>query len=490
MKRLYVYLFVALFSSVVTAQDAHYWTEQFGTKSMLLSNSVVGVVEDLGAVFYNPARLGLVDNPAFVISGKVYELNKVTIHNATGDDPNATKRNNKFGGGPSLVAGTFSVKGWDNHHFAYAFLTRRRMDTNISGGAENYGQLIEVLPGEEYFSGSINTNKKFNEEWMGGTWSYSGNDKFSIGVTGFLNIRDQNASGVTQLQAYNHTDVALYQNRKSYSFKNYGLLFKIGLAAELDPVQIGLTITTPTIGLKGEGTFNYEQYLAGVGSEDAIYVRNNQSGVNCNYKTPFSVAVGVGVELWGGKLMGSGEYFHKINNYTIMQGETFTGQSTGTDITPMLQDKLSSVINFGVGYNYVFNEHISGYLSYSTDYSAAVNSNKNLDDYSMDLQSSTFFSNINHYGGGVVLDFPRADITLGATLASAKYPISQPIDFPDGDGGSIVDPDKYSDVSWNRWRFIVGISVPFVNEAAKRLEDKLTKKLQKKQRDKPKKKDQ
>ena len=70
------------------------------------------------------------------------------------------------------------------------------------------------------------------------------------------------------------------------------------------------------------------------------------------------------------------------------------------------------------------------------------------------------------------MNFTRADITLGTTLAKSKYQILQPIDFPDGDGGSIVDPNKYSDVSWNRWRFIIGISIPFLNNVAKTLEDK------------------
>jgi len=472
MKVLYVFLLWVYFLGSVSAQDAHYWTEQFGTKSMLLSNSVVGVVDDLGAVYYNPARLGLADNPAFVISGKVYELNKQTIHNATGDDPNATKRTNKFGGAPSLVAGTFSIKGWDNHHFAYAFLTRRWMDSKISGGIDSYGELVEILPGEEFFSGAINAGKNFNEEYIGGSWSYSGNEKFSIGVTGFLNIRDQSASVMTQLQAYNYSDLVLYQNRKAYSFKNYGILFKLGFAADLDPVQLGLTITTPTIALKGNGTFSYEQYLAGVSSEEVVYVRNIQEGVESIYKTPFSIAAGLGFKLWGGKIMCTGEYYHKIANYSIMQGSAFEGQSTGLEITPQLEDQLSSVFNIGVGYNFVISEQINGYLSYSTDYSAAVNSNNNFDDFSMDLQASTFFSNINHYGGGIVMNFTRAEITLGTTLAKAKYQILQPIDFPDGDGGSIVDPNKYSDVSWNRWRFIIGISIPFLNNVAKTLEDK------------------
>ena len=33
------------------AQEAHYWSEQFGNRSMLLGGAVIGSVFDLGAVF-------------------------------------------------------------------------------------------------------------------------------------------------------------------------------------------------------------------------------------------------------------------------------------------------------------------------------------------------------------------------------------------------------------------------------------------------------
>ncbi len=54
-----------LLISRLTAQDGHYWTQQYGTRSMLLNGSVIGGVEDLGAVYYNPARLSQIDNPVF-----------------------------------------------------------------------------------------------------------------------------------------------------------------------------------------------------------------------------------------------------------------------------------------------------------------------------------------------------------------------------------------------------------------------------------------
>ena len=45
------------------AQDAHYWTNQYGTTGNLLGGAVVGSVVDLSAVFYNPGAVGLIQDP-------------------------------------------------------------------------------------------------------------------------------------------------------------------------------------------------------------------------------------------------------------------------------------------------------------------------------------------------------------------------------------------------------------------------------------------
>ena len=63
----------------VRAQDGHYWTENYGNKSMLLSGTVNASVNDLGAVYYNPGRLGQIENPAFVINAKVYEWRTLKV---------------------------------------------------------------------------------------------------------------------------------------------------------------------------------------------------------------------------------------------------------------------------------------------------------------------------------------------------------------------------------------------------------------------------
>lgn len=72
--KLFIIAIIFILASVTAfTQDGHYWTQQYGTRSMLLSGSIIGGVNDLGAVYYNPARLPQITAPAFLLSADVYE---------------------------------------------------------------------------------------------------------------------------------------------------------------------------------------------------------------------------------------------------------------------------------------------------------------------------------------------------------------------------------------------------------------------------------
>lgn len=142
------------------AQDGHYWTQQYGTKSMLLSGSVIGGVEDLGAVYYNPARLSVIANPAFLLSASVYEYNKLSITDAFGSSTSAAKA--EVRGVPSLAAGTFKLKFLPNHFFAYAVMSRQLSDLSTSYSNEVTQDVFTTLPGNEIFSGELGYTYKGN----------------------------------------------------------------------------------------------------------------------------------------------------------------------------------------------------------------------------------------------------------------------------------------------------------------------------------------
>ena len=61
------------------AQDANYWTHQYGSRSTLLGGAVIGSVLDLSATYYNPGALSLIDEPDVLLAAKVFEYPNYTI---------------------------------------------------------------------------------------------------------------------------------------------------------------------------------------------------------------------------------------------------------------------------------------------------------------------------------------------------------------------------------------------------------------------------
>ncbi|NPA37261.1 MAG: hypothetical protein GXO47_10480 [Chlorobi bacterium] len=466
------------------AQDAHYWTEQYGTKSMLLSNSVVGSVEDLGAVYYNPGRLGLIENPALLLSAKIYQISKLSIKDAVGEGWNINKSN--FGGVPSLTAGTFKFKKLPKHKFAYSFLTRSTADDDFSTRSDTYGDVVDILPGEEYFNGETTFRKKIREDWMGVTWSLALNPRLGIGVSTFFTTKKQEAYNqviINSLSENNEIDV--YTNIKRYSFNNYGLIWKMGVSYVHSRFRFGLTVATPTLSLKGSGKFEYRHIFTGI-QEDAAYTHFYQDNLDLTYRSPFSVAAGISSRIFKGTIHMSGEYFGKISKYDQMATDPFEDRITGEEHTLTLYNELNSVFNFGIGYDIRLNKKLSAYISYSTNKSAAVSSGNNSDEQTYDILASTFNSDINNFGLGVVMNFNETNITLGATYAYASFDIKRPVDFPDdeSDRNIILDPEAYSSIDWQRWRIIVGISIPFLKDVARKFENEWESKWKDKKKNK------
>ena len=121
--------------------QGYYNQESFGNRSILLSGNVTGSVDDLGMLYYNPARLALVNEPNFTINAKAFQLKSLNIQNVFGRNNKLSESN--FEGLPSMVAGTFKVGKSEKHKFAYAILSRNNSDTNLGFSREIDTEILE-----------------------------------------------------------------------------------------------------------------------------------------------------------------------------------------------------------------------------------------------------------------------------------------------------------------------------------------------------------
>ncbi|MBL7864058.1 MAG: long-chain fatty acid transport protein [Cyclobacteriaceae bacterium] len=458
---------------VVTAQDGHYWTQQYGTKSMLLSGSVIGGVEDLGAVYYNPARLAVIENPAFLLSASVYEMSKIEASDIFGNSKGASKA--EFKGVPTLAAGTFKVKFLPKHHFAYAIMTRQQSDVSTSYKNEVYQDVFSTLPGDEYFSGEMSITNKANEQWFGLTWSHTLSSKMSVGVTTNYVTNTQTKGSAIELHALSSSnEVAIYQYDRNYTYQENGLLWKAGLSGNFGKWNLGLTIKTPLLSFSGSGSYNYEEYLStipGLGPQPEVYKTSSQEGIAMKTKSPWAIGLGATRALGRNKIHFSTEWYSAIPKYTVMQATRHFSQSTPTDTLDfLLTDQMKSVWNAGIGMEFFISEHISGFASFSTDFTTVTDDITRFLQRQDEASNSSWKADFYHWGGGVVLDFKGADITLGVTHTGAQQTIPRLLNFPDGGGGGIFDPNSTADLKWDRWRFVFSFSFPFLADYAKKLE--------------------
>jgi len=64
---------------VLSSQDSHYWTNQYGTRATLLGGAVIGSVLDLSGTYYNPGGLSLIENPQTLMAAKVLQFPRPRI---------------------------------------------------------------------------------------------------------------------------------------------------------------------------------------------------------------------------------------------------------------------------------------------------------------------------------------------------------------------------------------------------------------------------
>lgn len=470
LKKTTFFILILFASENIIGQDAHYWTEQYGNKSMLLSGTVNANVQDLGLVFYNPGRLAQIENPAFVISARVYELTNIRLKD--GLDKGRDLKKSSFGGAPNLVAGTFKLPFLKNHHFAYSFLTRYRYNSDVSTRASVDEEDEKDAPFLN-ISAKVKSNNGYNDEWYGLTWSYNLNNVMSIGVSTFATQTSNTKSLEVQLQGLrNDSLVSMVTLNRKIGYDRYGLLWKAGLSAQFEKINLGLTVTTPTVNVYGNGSTNYENYITRVDSMDGesisdVYMESNQSNLHASPKSPWAIGLGISFKFTKSTIHLSSEWFSNIRKYTLLEAEPVIGQYPKDTIKLRMVDDLKSVLNFGIGLEHRFNEKIEIFLSGATDYAAIGKDVKYLYEFrESELSKSTFNGNIFHFGGGIALNMKWAELTLGTTYANSKRTVPIPLDIS---GSDIINPEESTDLYYSRWRFIVGFSFPFANKISEKL---------------------
>lgn len=425
---------LVLAAAPAAAQDAHYWNYNYGPVGQLTEGVVVGGVDDLSAVYYNPAALALVDNPRFVINLTSIELARLEAPNAAG--PSLDFESTIFDVVPAMIAGRIGSGDGDSR-FAFAFLARQDLDWDLG---YNEAQVSAASP--DAFAGFGRVRQRVIEYWVGPSWSYRLGERFSFGLSPFLAYRAQRSRrSLTVERLSDGTSQALFVGREN-EYNHVRGLVKAGFAWRPGPLELGATVTTPGVKLWSNGKSVFNANVAG-DAELPLLSASRQEGLESAFHSPTSVAGGI---TWrGGRtaLHATAEWFSAVDPYEILVPEPapIAGSASTIDLT--FRGAGESVVNFGIGAERVLNERFNLYGGLARNASSW------------------------RPGAETIATWDLVDATLGVTYLTSRWRLAFGVgyawgsdDFPQavvppGSDGAI--PTVQGDFS--RWTFSFGASL-------------------------------
>ena len=444
------------------AAQSHYWSNQFGNESVLLNGAVIGSVTDLGAVFYNPARLLYRTDPSFVVSAKLYDWTTVTVEDGLGESRDLKESN--FGGAPGFLGGTFTLPFLEGHQFAYGLLTRDGSNVSYFLREQRSGDLFDFLPGtEDHFVGVVDLDVTSKDDWIGLAWAHPVSEHWSVGVTGFYFNRKLSRSSSLDLRGIGSSlDAAVLRADRAYEVSDQGLLAKVGVAWQNASLSWGLTATTPYWRLFGNGSIRYENFQSGlptdVGGATNVLEGTVQRDLPVDWKTPWSVGTGIGWTVGEWLIHASGEYFSAVGKHPVLQAEPVLGQSTGEPIDFSVVEERRAVLNGGVGARWTPSETLSAFLSVATNFSAAPDSIVRITRYEPTVSQTSLQMDFILVGAGASFHTRWADLTIGGNWQGSSESARRILNLPEEGDEPESDQAK---LIIRQFRFVFGFSFPF-----------------------------
>jgi hypothetical protein len=452
-----IQLLWALWSNKCIAQDAHYWTHQYGTASTLFGGAVIGSVVDLSTTYYNPAGMAMLENPAILLSAKVFDLTRVHFENGAGQHEDLSSL--RFASAPDLAAGMISLDRLKENRLAWSFLTRQKFKIRLKSSQNTFKDVFSTHPGEERFVNESRIDQSLSEYWTGISWATKLNKNIGIGITQYIAYRYQRKRVQIISEALLEDQVASTIQAQEYKYENYRTLGKLGFIYENSPVTFGISVTTPSLDLYGFGSAIMNNTITGQdtdgdGEIDLTLDFNHQKDLSAVYRSSWTVGMGASYQIDKATLHFSTEWYDAIRSYEIMKIKDFRSASSGALVSNKLKYQLEEIINYGIGLQYNFNEMVAGYGSIITDYSAIIpEKNTKLTISNWDIYHVTIGStiNVNH------LDF-----TLGLGFAFGQETNQQIVNYANvHESNRLVGSREEADVTFTRMKIIFGFSYLF-----------------------------
>lgn len=425
-------LAVVVWPSGAAAQDAHYWTYGYGPVGQLTEGVLVGGVEDLSAVYYNPGALALIEKPRFVIGLTSVELANIDVPGAAGEGLN-------FDQGivdvvPSMVAGSVGENHGQRNRFAFAFLSRHDSDWDLG-----YSHVRISGSSPDGSAGFGRFRQRLVEYWVGGTWSHRLRDRLSVGVSPFFAFRGQRSRRALSLEDLTGGASSAAFVAVENEYNHMRVLAKAGLAWRPGRWELGTTLTAPGFKLWSDGKSAFNASVSGV-EEVPLLSAATQTGLDASYHAPWSVAGGATWRHARGAIHTSVEWFSSVGAYDILHPEPAPVAGRPETVPLTYEGEARSVLCYGLGLEHHLGGRVVLYGGAAHNESAYVPERDAF--AAWDLTDLT---------GGFTLDTGRAKVALGLGYAWGASDLPQVIAPPDQ-----ARPTR--EAHFSRWTVSIGAS--------------------------------
>jgi hypothetical protein len=419
-----------------SAQDAQYWTYGYGPVGQLTEGSIVGGVDDLSAVFYNPGAIALIDRPRLTMTLTSVELASLKAPGAAG--PQLDFDNTIFDRVPAMVAGRLAHREGKPDQFAFAFLSRH--DTDWDLGFSNT-DVVGASPDGNAGFGRV--RERVLDYWVGASWSHRLSETVSIGVSPFFTYRAQrNRRSLTLEQSSSGAVQAVFLG-KEFEYNHVGVLGKLGIAWRPGRLELGATLTTPRVRIWSDGKTVFNATVAGV-AEAPYLSASTQTGLESTFHSPWSAAGGA---TWRGERTAvhtTVEWFSAIDPYDILEPQSAEVAGSTATVPLTYVGAAKSVVNFGAGLEHRVADTTTLYAGAARNASPWREQSETL--ASWDLVDVT---------GGVTFEAMGARIAVGVGYAWGSDELVRAIAPPD----QVEPAPTTAKADFHRWTFSVAFAL-------------------------------
>ena len=443
-----IVLLIIFNHSFISAQETYYWNIQYGTRSTLLGGAVIGSVSDLSATYYNPGAIALFEDLQFILSARVYQYEKYTVEEGAGEGIDLGFSN--ITPSPSFIAFDFDFDFLGSDKLALSILTRQSANFEFIERFIDSLNVIESLPGKEQFAGGLSLEKSFTDLWGGITYSTKLSELVGVGLTGYLAYIYHRFGRETILQALISTnDIASFTDLESTRFNSLRAIFKLGVGINLKPLTLGFTVTSPSLNISGSGSVGTHRFLSGVDSTN--FQSNFQDDVSAEYKNPLSIGFGCAYRFAKISIHFSTEWFSNIDSYSVIDSEPFRSQTSGELIINDLTHESKSIINYGIGLDYILRKDFILSGGFVTDFTTKIkNTETNL--------SPAASWDIYHISAGASFPIGGSETTLGISYSFGNEVFENTVNIRP-DSNDPITSIRETEVSFSRIKILFGFEL-------------------------------